>query len=186
MKRRAEADEGILTIIGTQHNHDLACCGSPTLMFDAHAATPRLILLVHAFSVLRSIFSQWLDQQETKPQSKIAGFSGLQIMHPNSRNYFSIRASTQAVSPRLNIGDLLSVVNRAVGVALQHCRFCRPAGFTQQQLYKEVRFLSVPLLALPNPLSAPLHLHIRAPKATECALPKPSVLGGPVVRTPQK
>lgn len=65
MKWRKEADEGILNIFGTRQNSDLACCGSPALRFDAHAATLRFISLVHAFSAIRSTFGLWLDQQET-------------------------------------------------------------------------------------------------------------------------
>lgn len=116
-------------------------------MFDTYAAT---LSLVHDFSAIGSTFGLWLHQQEMKAWSEDAGFSSLQIIHPSNKNYFSVCASKQAASPRLNMGDLLSPVNRAVGVALQHCRICRPAGFTQQ-LYKEVMFLSVPVLALPTP-----------------------------------
>lgn len=126
-------------------------------MFDAYTATPSLISLAHDFSAIDSIFGLWLDQQETKPWSEDAGFSSLQIIHLSSKNYFSVPASKQAASPRLNMGDLLSPVNRTVGVALRHCRICRPAGFTQQQLYKEVMFLSVTVLA-----STRLHLRIEA------------------------
>lgn len=115
-------EEGILNIIGTQRNCDLTCCGCPALMFDTHAAILRLISLVHAFSAIRSTFGLMLDQQETEPWSEIAGFSILQNIHPSSRNYSSVRASKQALCLRLNTGDLLPLVNRAVGITLQHCR----------------------------------------------------------------
>lgn len=78
MEWREKADKGILNITGPQYNRDLACCGYPALVSDAHAARVSFHLHLLFLRYAALLAYGWISRKRS-PGAKSLGLAAFRL-----------------------------------------------------------------------------------------------------------